>query len=78
MKVKKFWSPLTNIPLENFGKSFIKPKNKEHKKNNLYYGTIKIRVPKGTDMRYRVFGWIKTLLKDVTPEVKLTQKNGKS
>jgi hypothetical protein len=73
-KIKKFWSDLTGIPLDNFGKSFVKTPNKGYKKNNLYYGTIKIRVPKGTDMRYRTFGWIKVVLKDVDSRVKLVQK----
>lgn len=73
-KLKKFWSDLTGIPLKNFGKSFIKPPNKGYKKNNLYYGTIKIRVLKGTDMRLRVFGWIKALLKDVKPQVEFIER----
>jgi len=77
-KTKKFWSQLTGIPLENFGKSFIKPPNKGYKKNNLYYGTIKIRVPKGTDMRHKVFGWIKAVLKDTDSQVELVQKEWKS
>jgi len=76
--LKQFWSQLTGIPLENFGKSFVKPPNKGYKKNNLYYGTIKIRVAKGTDMRHRVFGWIKAALKDVESQVELTQKEWKS
>jgi len=78
VEIKQFWSELTGIPLENFGRSFIKPPNKGYKKNNLYYGTIKVRVPKGTDMRYQVFGWIKTVLKDIAPEVELKQKEWKS
>jgi hypothetical protein len=41
LELKQFWSQLTGIPLENFGKSYIKPPNKNYKKNTLYYGTIK-------------------------------------
>ncbi|MBT9169266.1 MAG: hypothetical protein DDT19_02621 [Syntrophomonadaceae bacterium] len=77
-KLKQFWSQLTGIPLENFGKSFVKPPNKGYKKNNLYYGTIEIRVSKGTDFRHRVYGWIKTVLKDIAPDVELVQKEWKS
>ena len=40
-----------------------KPENKNYKKNTLYYGTIKIRILKGTDLRYRVLGWIAAILK---------------
>lgn len=77
-EIKQFWSQLTKIPLENFCKSFVKPPNKGYKKNNLYYGTIKIRIPKGTNMRYKVFGWIKAILKDVAPDIELVQREWKS
>ncbi len=69
MTLKKFWSEITGIPVSNFGKSFVKPRNKGYKHNTLYYGTIKIRVRRGTDIRHRVFGWIRALLHDVAPEV---------
>ncbi len=77
LDIKKFWSQLTNIPLENFGKSFIKPLSKNYKKNTLYYGTIQIRVPKGTDMRHRIFGWTKAVLHDVSQKTELTQQEWK-
>lgn len=73
-QLKKFWSDLTGIPLQNFGKSFIKPPNKGYKKNTLYYGTIKITVPKGSDMRHRTFGWIQAALQDIDPFVQSTQR----
>lgn len=72
--IKKFWSTLCGIPIENFGKSFVKPKNRGYKKNNLYYGTIKIRVPCGTDMRWRVFGWIQKILCSIKPDIERTQR----
>lgn len=78
LAIKQFWSRLTGIPLENFGKSFIKPLSKNYKKNNLYHGTIKIMVLRGTDMRHRVFGWIKAALKEIEPEIEITQKEWKS
>lgn len=77
-RIKKFWSDLTNIPLENFGKSFIKPPNKGFKKNNLYYGTISVRVMRGTDYRHRVFGWIQKSLQEVDSKVKSTQRKWES
>lgn len=72
--IKKFWSELTNIPLDNFGKSYIKPPNKGYKKNTLYYGTIKIRVPKSVDLTYCVLGWIEKSMKDINSDVTKTQK----
>lgn len=73
-EIKKFWSDTTEIPLQNFGKSFIKPVNKGYKKNTLYYGTIKIRAFRGTDFRYRVFGWIDAVLKNTKTKVENVEK----
>jgi len=73
-ELKQFWSDLTGIPLENFRKSFVKPPNKGYKKNTLYYGTIRVRVRRGTDMKHRVFGWLGAVLKDIAPAVDLMQK----
>ena len=68
-EMKGFWSDLTGIPLDNFGKSFIKPLNKKYKKNTLYYGTISLRVLKGTNYRIRVFGWIRGIVRSISPAV---------
>lgn len=72
--MKKFWSDLTGIPLENFDKSFIKPLNKKYKKNTLYYGTIRLRVKNGTDYRIRVSGWIRGLMRLILPEVEKIER----
>ncbi len=72
--IKRFWSDITGIPKKNFGKSFIKPPNKGYKKNNLYYGTIRIRVMKGTDMKHRLFGWIQAALQDINTKAELVQR----
>ena len=72
--LKRFWSHLTGIPIENFGKSFVKPPNKGYKKNDLYLGTIKIRVAKGTDMKHKTFGWIQGALQELLPEIESVQR----
>lgn len=74
LEIKKFWSDLTGITLENFGKSYVKPLSSGYKKNNLYYGTIRVEVPKSTDMKHRIFGWIKAALVDTELETKTTQR----
>ena len=74
LKIKKFWADLTGIPLKNFGKSYVKPLNKNYKKNNLYYGTIKIRVQRGIDMRHKVYGWVKAVLKEFNEKIDITEK----
>lgn len=78
MKIKRFWSDLTGIPLRNFGKSYVKPLSKGYKKNNLYYGTMRIEVPKSVNMHYRVFGWVKAILQDISPAVQLIQRRWQS
>ena len=72
--IKKFWSSLTNIPFENFGKSYVKPLNKGYKKNTLYYGTVRVEVPNGTDKRHRTFGWLQAVLKEIESKVKLAER----
>jgi len=59
LRIKKFWSKTTGIPLRNFGKSFIKPKGTGHRTNILPNGVIKIRIKgKGTEnLRHRIITW---------------------
>jgi len=63
-EMKNFWAEITKIPLKNFGKSFVKPENKNHKKNTLYYGTAHVRLFKSGDNLYRTFGWVRKFLED--------------
>jgi len=72
--IKQFWSDLTKIPFENFRKSYVKPLSKNYKKNNLYYGTIKIYIPKSANLQHQIFGWIRAATKSVAPDVQLIQK----
>ena len=72
--IKNFWSELTDIPFQNFGKSFVKPVSKGYKKNNLYYGTMRVEVPKSVNMKHRIFGWISGSLKEISPKVSLVQR----
>ncbi|MEZ4156688.1 MAG: hypothetical protein R3B52_01785 [Candidatus Paceibacterota bacterium] len=66
--LKKYWSEKTGIPIKNFQKSYIKPQRaRNYKRNRLYYGTIRIRVPKSADMHYRIFAWIDRLLEKKSP-----------
>ncbi len=71
---KQFWSDLTGIPVKNFGKTYFKPEGKGYKKNNLYYGTLRLYVPKSTDMKYKMAGWLQALLKNLHLDVKLVQQ----
>ncbi|OGI95075.1 hypothetical protein A2917_01715 [Candidatus Nomurabacteria bacterium RIFCSPLOWO2_01_FULL_42_17] len=72
--IRKFWSELTNIPMSNFGKSYIKPLSNNYKKNNLYYGTVRIEVPKSTNYRYMVYAWRQRVIEGIAPNIKLVEK----
>ncbi|HEY9586195.1 MAG TPA: hypothetical protein VJJ27_00950 [Candidatus Paceibacterota bacterium] len=82
-EIKDFWSELTNIPVKNFGKSYVKPLSKGYKKNNLYYGTVRIEVPKSGDYIHRVYGWTQAVLESENAKatkvekkwIRLTRKN---
>ena len=78
LELKKFWSDLTGIPVAHFGKSFVKPANKGFKKNNLYYGTMRVEVPKSVDMKHRIFGWIQAALQEVEKTTKIVQRKWQS
>lgn len=68
-EIKRFWSELTNIPLSNFGKTFVKPKNNNFKKNTLYHGTIRIRLIKSGNRLHQTFAWVRSLLADMEIDV---------
>jgi hypothetical protein len=69
-----FWSDLTKIPITNFGKTYIKPLSKNYKKNNSYYGTARIYVPKSTNFKYQLLGWLQAFLQDLDIDVKSVQE----
>lgn len=72
--IKSFWSDLLGIPLSSFGKSFVKPDGKRYKQNDLYWGTIKLSIPKSTDLRLEMLGWLEAILPDVRKHVELTKR----
>jgi len=75
--IKMFWSELCGIPVKNFGRAFVKPISKNIKKNNLYYGTSRIYVPKSTDMKYKVFGLVEGALKEHQEKLQGIQRKWK-
>ncbi|KKP32442.1 MAG: hypothetical protein A2312_04020 [Candidatus Staskawiczbacteria bacterium RIFOXYB2_FULL_32_9] len=65
-KIEKYWSEITNIPLCQFTKTIlIKSKlNKIYPKNSVYYGTIRLKIKKGTKLRRKINGWVEGLLEN--------------
>lgn len=56
-KIKQFWSGIIDIPVSQFGKSYIKKEGTGHRKNILYNGTIKIQVC-NSNLLHKILGWI--------------------
>lgn len=54
--IENYWSKITNIPLNQFQKTFIKPTSLKHRKNPLYGGTCNIVIP-SKDLFRRIKGW---------------------
>lgn len=65
--VEKYWSKITGISLSQFTKTIlIKSKLKKiYPKNNTYFGTIRLKVRGGTQLRRKINGWVEGLLKVV-------------
>jgi len=64
-EIKRYWSKLTGVPENRFGKTYIKPEGTGHRKNRLYNGTIRISVY-NKDMLYKVIAWIDQYQKFIT------------
>lgn len=62
-EVLSFWSKLTKIPLSQFTKtSFIKSKSKKvFSDNKSYFGTLRIKVRGGMNLKYQILGAIENI-----------------
>jgi len=59
-EMKKYWSRITKIPLQNFAKSYIKKEGSGHKKIDSYKGTMKLKT-NNENLRHKILGWIESL-----------------
>lgn len=61
--VQKYWSELLNVPLTQFTKpSLIKVTSKKiYSNKENHYGTLRVKVRRGTDLRRRILGSISAL-----------------
>ncbi len=62
---ENYWSKTIGIPLDQFTKTIlIKSKSKKiYSKDNIYYGTVRLKVGQGTQLRRKINGWVEGLLK---------------
>jgi len=54
--IEKYWSQVTQVPLNQFNKTQVKPTSLRQRKNKLYDGTCAIRVS-SRDLFRRIKGW---------------------
>lgn len=67
--VENYWSKITNIPMEQFHKTQIKPTSLRHRKNKLYNGTCAITIC-NKDLFRNIKGWRLGFLKKMSIEIK--------
>jgi hypothetical protein len=62
-QVERYWSRLTGIPLSQFTMtSLIKTAHKKiYANQDIHYGTLRVKVRSGTDLRRRILGSIQQL-----------------
>ena len=65
--VERYWSRVTGIPRSVFtGVSYKRVKNKKFYANfNNHYGTLFVRVRRGTNLNYEILGYIEGLKKNI-------------
>ncbi len=66
-KVESYWSQLIGISLNQFNKTvLIKTKSKKiYPNHDNYYGTLRITIRQGTQLRRKIHGWIEGLNKGI-------------
>lgn len=69
-KIKRYWSKLTGVPIQNFGKSFVKPEGSGYRKNVLYNGTVRLTVRRrgSTYLLFEILGSLNRFLNQVSGE----------
>jgi hypothetical protein len=62
-EIQDYWSKVTNIPLIQFGKLYIKRTQtlQDYSKRSKYYGVLRIKVRKSLDKLITLLGWIRSL-----------------
>ena len=76
MKIKKYWSKITHVPMGNFHKTFTKSKGSKYRKNRLENGIVKlvVRNEGSTYLLFKVLGAINGYL-NITVNEPINPKN---
>lgn len=62
-EVEKYWSAVTQIPLSQFTKTglYKSVSKKIYENHNEHFGTLRIKVKKGSKLQRKILGWIEGL-----------------
>ncbi len=67
-EVRRYWSQVTNFPLDKFHKVYFKTnKIRTNRKNigNLYYGLLRVKVSASSTLLRQVAGWTEAIIRSV-------------
>lgn len=64
-KIEKFWSQLTDIPLEQFRKPFCKPPGTGHRKHYLQWGVCRIYICRSANLLHQIQAWKDGLIESI-------------
>ena len=67
-EIVQFWQQITKIPEQNFQKPYLfkTPLKKIYENETSYYGVLRIKVRKSTDLLRLIHGWIEGVKKNST------------
>lgn len=70
IKVKNFWSAYLKIPFTQLRKTiFVKSRQKKiYENHDSYFGTLRLRILKSTDLSYKMLGLLKAMLEAKLPK----------
>lgn len=63
--IEKFWSDLTQIPLERFRKPFCKPPGTGHRKHYLQWGVCRVYLSCSANLLHEILAWKDGLIEDI-------------
>lgn len=72
-EISTYWSKVTGLPIDNFSHVYFKkdkPKTKRKNTGELYFGNLRVKVRKSSDLNRKIAGWIDGIYKGANLNVK--------
>ena len=64
-EIKQYWAGKTGFPIEEFDRIYLKKdkiKTNRRNKGNAYYGLLRVKVKKSTNLNRKISAWIETVV----------------